>query len=45
MILHRLIVMIAGWIPRHQHQVIAYVTEENPHSTDFSGKVPPRRSS
>src|SRR5262250_2498293 len=29
MILHVLIAMIAGWIQRHQQQVIAYLQEEN----------------
>jgi putative transposase len=29
MILHGLIVMIAGWIQRHQQQVITYLIEEN----------------
>ena len=29
MILHMLIVMIAGWIQRHQQQVISYLQEEN----------------
>src|SRR6478672_4568354 len=29
MILHVLIAMIAGWIPRHQQQVITYLQEEN----------------
>jgi hypothetical protein len=29
MILQVLIVMIAGWINRHQQQVIAYLLEEN----------------
>jgi putative transposase len=29
MILHVLIVMIAGWIQRHQQQVITYLIEEN----------------
>src|SRR5919205_1307214 len=29
MILHVLIAMITGWIQRHQHQVIAYLQEEN----------------
>jgi transposase InsO family protein len=29
MILHVLIVMVAGWIQRHQQQVITYVQEEN----------------
>jgi len=29
MILHMLIVMIAGWIQRHQQQVISYLIEEN----------------
>jgi len=29
MILHMLIVMIAGWIQRHQQQVISYLLEEN----------------
>jgi hypothetical protein len=29
MILHVLIAMVAGWIQRHQQQVIAYLQEEN----------------
>src|SRR5437870_13826768 len=29
MILHLLIAMIAGWVQRHQQQVIAYLQEEN----------------
>src|SRR5881296_3894436 len=29
MILHMLIAMVAGWIQRHQQQVIAYLQEEN----------------
>jgi hypothetical protein len=29
MILHVLIVMIAGWMQRHQQQVITYLIEEN----------------
>src|SRR5712691_3154971 len=29
MILHILIAMIAGWIQRHQQQVISYLIEEN----------------
>jgi hypothetical protein len=29
MILHVLIAMIAGWVQRHQQQVIAYLQEEN----------------
>ena len=29
MILHVLIAMVAGWINRHQQQVIAYLREEN----------------
>jgi hypothetical protein len=29
MILHILIAMIAGWVQRHQQQVIAYLQEEN----------------
>jgi hypothetical protein len=29
MILHMLIVMIAGWLQRHQQQVISYLIEEN----------------
>src|SRR5216684_5244316 len=29
MILHVLIAMVAGWIQRHQHQVITYLHEEN----------------
>src|SRR2546422_7320607 len=29
MILHVLIAMVAGWLQRHQHQVIAYLIEEN----------------
>src|SRR4030095_3100864 len=29
MILHVLIAMIAGWLQRHQQQVIAYLQEEN----------------
>ena len=29
MILHVLIVMIVGWIQRHQQQVITYLQEEN----------------
>jgi hypothetical protein len=29
MILHALIAMIAGWVQRHQQQVIAYLQEEN----------------
>ena len=29
MILHVLIAMVAGWIQRHQQQVIAYLIEEN----------------
>jgi putative transposase len=29
MILHILIAMIAGWLQRHQQQVIAYLLEEN----------------
>ena len=29
MILHVLIAMVAGWIQRHQQQVIAYLLEEN----------------
>src|SRR6266545_7834476 len=29
MILHVLIAMVAGWINRHQQQVIAYLQEEN----------------
>src|SRR3989442_5635875 len=29
MILHILIAMVAGWIQRHQQQVIAYLQEEN----------------
>src|SRR4029450_12509881 len=29
MMLHVLIAMVAGWIQRHQQQVIAYLQEEN----------------
>jgi hypothetical protein len=29
MILHVLIVMVAGWLQRHQQQTIAYLLEEN----------------
>jgi hypothetical protein len=29
MILHVLIAMVAGWLPRHQQQVITYLHEEN----------------
>ena len=29
MILHMLIAMVAGWLQRHQQQVIAYLHEEN----------------
>ena len=29
MILHVLIAMLAGWLQRHQQQVIAYLQEEN----------------
>ena len=29
MILHSLIAMVAGWIQRHQQQVITYLQEEN----------------
>jgi hypothetical protein len=29
MILHMLITMVAGWLQRHQQQVIAYLLEEN----------------
>jgi hypothetical protein len=29
MILHVLIAMLAGWINRHQQQVIAFLQEEN----------------
>jgi hypothetical protein len=29
MILHLLIAMLAGWLQRHQQQVITYVREEN----------------
>src|SRR5919199_4716844 len=29
MILHVLIVMVAGWLQRHQQQVITYLQEEN----------------
>ena len=29
MILHVLIAMVAGWLQRHQQQVIAYLQEEN----------------
>ena len=29
MILHVFIAMIAGWVQRHQQQVIAYLQEEN----------------
>ena len=29
MILHVLIAMVAGWIQRHQQQVITYLQEEN----------------
>jgi hypothetical protein len=29
MILHVLIAMVAGWVQRHQQQVIAYLQEEN----------------
>src|SRR5712691_7977907 len=29
MILHVLIVMVAGWVQRHQQQVISYLIEEN----------------
>ena len=29
MILHILIAMVAGWIQRHQQQVITYLQEEN----------------
>ena len=29
MILHVLIVMVAGWLQRHQQQVISYLLEEN----------------
>jgi transposase InsO family protein len=29
MILHMLIAMVAGWVQRHQQQVIAYLSEEN----------------
>ena len=29
MILHVLIAMVAGWVQRHQQQVIAYLIEEN----------------
>ena len=30
MILHVLLVMLVGWIPRHQQQVIPDLQEENP---------------
>lgn len=29
MILHVLIAMVAGWLQRHQQQVITYLVEEN----------------
>ncbi len=29
MILHVLIAMVAGWVQRHQQQVISYLSEEN----------------
>ena len=29
MILHVLIAMVAGWLQRHQQQVITYLLEEN----------------
>ena len=29
MILHVLIAMVAGWLQRHQHQLITYLLEEN----------------
>jgi hypothetical protein len=29
MILQVLIAMVAGWVQRHQHQVITYLSEEN----------------
>jgi len=29
MILHVLIIMLAGWLQRHQQEVIAYLQEEN----------------
>jgi hypothetical protein len=29
MILHVLIAMVAGWVQRHQQQVITYLIEEN----------------
>ena len=29
MVLHVLIVMVAGWLQRHQQQVITYLLEEN----------------
>ena len=29
MILHMLIAMVAGWVQRHQQQVITYLQEEN----------------
>ena len=29
MILHMLIAMMAGWVQRHQQQVITYLQEEN----------------
>ncbi len=29
MILHVLIAMVAGWLQRHQQQVISYLQEEN----------------
>lgn len=29
MILHVLIAMVAGWVQRHQQQVISYLIEEN----------------
>jgi hypothetical protein len=29
MILHTLIAILAGWIERHQQQIIAYLQEEN----------------
>ena len=32
MILHVLIAMVAGWLQRHQQQVITYLIEENPYS-------------
>jgi len=37
MILQVLITMIAGWINRHQQQVIAYLLEENRASCIDSG--------